>query len=40
MIYEFYLYGKDKGLKMSDEAARLLYAGLSGIQAIFISEYN
>lgn len=28
MIYEFYLYGKDKGLVMTDEAARLIFAGI------------
>ncbi|RDW21576.1 DHH family phosphoesterase [Oceanobacillus chungangensis] len=30
MIYELYEYGKDQGLKMSDEAARLLYGGIVG----------
>lgn len=28
MIYELYLFGKDLGLKMSDEAARVIYAGI------------
>lgn len=28
MIYDFYLAGKDQGLKMNDEAARLLFAGI------------
>lgn len=28
MIYELYEYGKDKGLVLSQEAARLLYAGI------------
>ncbi|WP_077214230.1 DHH family phosphoesterase [Bacillus dakarensis] len=36
MIYEFYLAGKDKGLKMSNEAARLLYAGIVGDTGRFI----
>lgn len=36
MIYEFYLAGKDNGLKMSDEAARLLYAGIVGDTGRFI----
>jgi bifunctional oligoribonuclease and PAP phosphatase NrnA len=36
MIYNFYLYGKDKGLKMSDEAARLLYAGIVGDTGRFL----
>ncbi|MDP4169595.1 MAG: bifunctional oligoribonuclease/PAP phosphatase NrnA [Bacillota bacterium] len=36
MIYEFYLSGKDKGLKMSDEAARLLYAGIVGDTGRFL----
>ena len=36
MIYEFYLNGKDKGLKMSDEAARLLYAGIVGDTGRFL----
>ncbi|WP_226085481.1 DHH family phosphoesterase [Mesobacillus sp. S13] len=36
MIYEFYLTFKDKGLKMSDAAARLLYAGIVGDTGRFL----
>ena len=36
MIYDFYLAGKDKGLKMSDEAARLLFAGIVGDTGRFL----
>ncbi|KAB7668000.1 DHH family phosphoesterase [Bacillus sp. B1-b2] len=36
LIYEFYLFGKDKGLQMSDEAARLLYAGIVGDTGRFL----
>ncbi|WP_019242899.1 MULTISPECIES: DHH family phosphoesterase [Bacillus] len=36
MIYEFYLYGKDKGLLINDEAARLLYAGIVGDTGRFL----
>lgn len=36
MIYEFYLFGKDKGLKMNDEAARLLYGGIVGDTGRFL----
>lgn len=36
MIYEFYLYGKDKGLELNDEAARLLYAGIVGDTGRFL----
>lgn len=36
MIYEFYLFGKDKGLKLSDEAARLLFAGIVGDTGRFL----
>ena len=36
MIYEFYLAGKDHGLKMSDEAARLLFAGIVGDTGRFL----
>jgi phosphoesterase RecJ-like protein len=36
MIYEFYLSGKEFGLKMSDEAARLLYAGIVGDTGRFL----
>lgn len=36
MIYEFYLNGKDKGLKMNDEAARLLFGGIVGDTGRFL----
>lgn len=36
MIYEFYLSFKDRGLKLSDEAARLLFAGIVGDTGRFI----
>lgn len=36
MIYEFYHTFKDKGLKMSDEAARLLYSGIVGDTGRFL----
>lgn len=36
MIYEFYLSFKDRGLKMSDEAARLLYGGIVGDTGRFL----
>lgn len=36
MIYELYLHGKEKGLKMSDGAARLLYAGIVGDTGRFL----
>ncbi|MGM9926690.1 MAG: bifunctional oligoribonuclease/PAP phosphatase NrnA [Bacillus sp. (in: firmicutes)] len=36
MIYEFYLFGQDKGLKMDDEAARLLYGGIVGDTGRFL----
>lgn len=36
MIYEFYLSGKEKGLKLTDEAARLLYAGIVGDTGRFL----
>jgi phosphoesterase RecJ-like protein len=36
MIYELYLNGKEKGLKMSDGAARLLYAGIVGDTGRFL----
>jgi bifunctional oligoribonuclease and PAP phosphatase NrnA len=36
MIYEFYLFGKDKGLKMSDESARLLFGGIVGDTGRFL----
>ncbi|MFJ8245792.1 bifunctional oligoribonuclease/PAP phosphatase NrnA [Peribacillus asahii] len=36
MIYEFYLAGKEQGLKLSDEAARLLFAGIVGDTGRFL----
>ncbi|PKG24990.1 DHH family phosphoesterase [Niallia nealsonii] len=36
MIYEFYLFGKDQGLKLSDEAAKLIYAGIVGDTGRFL----
>lgn len=36
MVYEFYLAGQQDGLKMSDEAARLLYAGIVGDTGRFL----
>lgn len=36
MIYELYLYGQEKGLQMSDQAARLLYAGIVGDTGRFL----
>ncbi|MBE6182671.1 DHH family phosphoesterase [Heyndrickxia ginsengihumi] len=36
MIYEFYLFGKEKGLKMNDKAARLIYAGIVGDTGRFL----
>ncbi|WP_456278016.1 DHH family phosphoesterase [Bacillus sp. AK128] len=36
MIYEFYLYGKDKGLVLTQEAARLIYAGIVGDTGRFL----
>lgn len=36
MIYEFYLELQELGLKMSDEAARLLYAGIVGDTGRFL----
>ncbi|MGN1385475.1 MAG: bifunctional oligoribonuclease/PAP phosphatase NrnA [Bacillus sp. (in: firmicutes)] len=36
MIYEFYLFGQDQGLVMTDEAARLLYAGIVGDTGRFL----
>lgn len=36
MIYEFYLFGKENGLKMSNEAARLIFAGIVGDTGRFI----
>lgn len=36
MIYDFYLFGADKGLKMNDEAARLIYGGIVGDTGRFL----
>ncbi|NSL51284.1 DHH family phosphoesterase [Calidifontibacillus erzurumensis] len=36
LIYEFYLSGKDKGLKMNEKAARLMYAGIVGDTGRFL----
>jgi bifunctional oligoribonuclease and PAP phosphatase NrnA len=36
MIYDFYLKGKEVGLKMNDEAARLLFAGIVGDTGRFL----
>jgi bifunctional oligoribonuclease and PAP phosphatase NrnA len=36
MIYQFYLYGKDKGLTLSDNGARLIYAGIVGDTGRFL----
>ncbi|TYS19737.1 bifunctional oligoribonuclease/PAP phosphatase NrnA [Rossellomorea vietnamensis] len=36
MIYLFYQHGKDQGLKMTDEAARLLYGGIVGDTGRFL----
>jgi bifunctional oligoribonuclease and PAP phosphatase NrnA len=36
MIYEFYLFGRDQGLKLNDEAARLLFAGIVGDTGRFL----
>jgi phosphoesterase RecJ-like protein len=36
MIYEFYLFGRERGLKMNDESARLLYAGIVGDTGRFL----
>ena len=36
MIYEFYLFGKDKGLEITDEAARLIYGGIVGDTGRFL----
>ncbi len=36
MIYEFYNYGKDKGLKITKEAARLILAGIVGDTGRFL----
>lgn len=36
MIFEFYLYGNNHGLKINDEAARLLFAGIVGDTGRFL----
>lgn len=36
MIYELFEYGKDKGFRMNQEAARLLYAGIVGDTGRFL----
>ncbi|OIK11142.1 bifunctional oligoribonuclease/PAP phosphatase NrnA [Bacillus sp. MUM 13] len=36
MIYEFYLSGRDQGLKLNDSAARLLFAGIVGDTGRFL----
>jgi len=36
MIYEFYLFGRENGLKLNDEGARLLFAGIVGDTGRFI----
>ncbi len=36
MIYEFYLFGKDKGLSINQKAARLIYAGIVGDTGRFL----
>lgn len=36
MIFELYLEGRDAGLKLNDEAARLLYAGIVGDTGRFL----
>jgi bifunctional oligoribonuclease and PAP phosphatase NrnA len=36
MIYEFYLFGQGLGLKMTDEGARLLFAGIVGDTGRFL----
>lgn len=36
MIYELYLAGKEQGLQMNDEAARLLFAGIVGDTGRFL----
>lgn len=36
MIYELYLAGKDNGLKLNDEAAKLIYAGIVGDTGRFL----
>lgn len=36
MIYELFAYGKDKGLLLNDEGARLIYAGIIGDTGRFL----
>jgi phosphoesterase RecJ-like protein len=36
MIMEFYLFGTEKGLRLNDQAARLLYAGIVGDTGRFL----
>lgn len=36
MIYEFYLYGREKGLKLNKRAARLIFAGIIGDTGRFL----
>lgn len=36
MIYEFYLFGKEKGLKLNEKAASLIYAGIVGDTGRFL----
>lgn len=36
MIYDFYLFGKDRGLKLNDDGARQLYGGIVGDTGRFI----
>lgn len=36
MIYDLYLYGKAKGFKLNNEAARLIYAGIVGDTGRFL----
>jgi bifunctional oligoribonuclease and PAP phosphatase NrnA len=36
MIYEFYLFGKDQGLQLTDQGARLIYAGIVGDTGRFL----
>ena len=41
MIYEFYLEGKEKGLSLNDEGAKLIFSGIVGDTGrIFISKYK
>jgi bifunctional oligoribonuclease and PAP phosphatase NrnA len=36
MIYELFLYGKEEGLKLTDEGAKLIYAGIVGDTGRFL----